>query len=60
MRRQDQIAEARKLLAHIENRTTDLADGIYCNPVTDYTCPEQALRERTGALAEAQPRLAAE
>jgi phenylpropionate dioxygenase-like ring-hydroxylating dioxygenase large terminal subunit len=46
MRRQDQIAEARKLLAHLENRTTDLADGIYRNPVTDYTCPAQAARER--------------
>jgi phenylpropionate dioxygenase-like ring-hydroxylating dioxygenase large terminal subunit len=46
MRRQDQIAEARKLLAHLENRTTDLAGGIYRNPVSDYTCPEQAARER--------------
>ena len=46
MRRQDQIAEARKLLAHIDNRTTALADGIYRNPVTDYTCPRQAARER--------------
>src|SRR3954447_18933307 len=42
MRRQDQIAEARKLLAHIDNRTTALADNIYRNPVTDYTCPRQA------------------
>src|SRR4051794_14153910 len=46
MRRQDQIAEARKLLAHIDNRTTALADGIYRNPVADYTCPRQAARER--------------
>ena len=46
MRRQDQIAEARKLLAHIDNRTTALADGVYCNPVADYTCPRQAARER--------------
>ena len=46
MRRQDQIAEARKLLAHLEHRTTALADGIYRNPVTDYTCPQQAARER--------------
>src|SRR3954467_10981450 len=46
MRRQDQIAEARKLLAHIDNRTTALADSIYRNPVTDYTCPGQAARER--------------
>jgi phenylpropionate dioxygenase-like ring-hydroxylating dioxygenase large terminal subunit len=46
MRRHDQIAEARKLLAHIDNRTTALADGIYRHPVTDYTCPGQAARER--------------
>jgi phenylpropionate dioxygenase-like ring-hydroxylating dioxygenase large terminal subunit len=46
MRRQDQIAEAKKLLAHLDHRTTDLADGIYRNPVTDYACPEQAARER--------------
>jgi len=46
MQRHEQIAEARKLLAHLENRTTDLADTIYRNPVTDYTCPTQAERER--------------
>ena len=46
MRRQDQIAEARKLLSHIDNRTTALADSVYRNPVTDYTCPRQAARER--------------
>ena len=46
MRRQDQIVEARKLLAYLDNRTTALADGIYRNPVTDYTCPQQAARER--------------
>src|SRR5258708_33096733 len=46
MRRQDQIAEARKLLAHLDQRTTALADAIYRNPVSDYTCPEQAARER--------------
>jgi phenylpropionate dioxygenase-like ring-hydroxylating dioxygenase large terminal subunit len=46
MRRQDQIAEARKLLCYIDNRTTALADHVYRNPVTDYTCPRQAARER--------------
>lgn len=45
MHRQDQIAEARKLLAHLDQRTTALAEGIYRNPVTDYTCPQQAARE---------------
>jgi len=46
MRRQDQIAEARKLLAHVSGRTTALADGVYRNPVTDYTSPQQGARER--------------
>ena len=46
MRRQEQIAQARKLLAHLDHRTTALAEGIYSNPVTDYTCPQQAARER--------------
>jgi phenylpropionate dioxygenase-like ring-hydroxylating dioxygenase large terminal subunit len=46
MRRQDQIAEARKLLSYIDKRTTALADGVYRNPVADYTCPRQAARER--------------
>jgi phenylpropionate dioxygenase-like ring-hydroxylating dioxygenase large terminal subunit len=46
MRRQDQITEARKLLAYLDQRTTALAEGVYRNPVTDYTCPEQAARER--------------
>src|SRR4051812_11565297 len=46
MRREDQIAEAKALLDHLKNRTTALADGIYRNPVADYTCPQQAARER--------------
>jgi phenylpropionate dioxygenase-like ring-hydroxylating dioxygenase large terminal subunit len=46
MRREDQIVEARKLLDFISNRTTALAEDIYRNPVTDYTCDKQAERER--------------
>jgi phenylpropionate dioxygenase-like ring-hydroxylating dioxygenase large terminal subunit len=46
MQRQDQIAEARKLLGYLKNRTTALADSVYRNPVTDYTCEKQAARER--------------
>ena len=45
MRRHDQIAEAKKLLAHLDRRTTALADAIYRNPVSDYTSPQQAARE---------------
>jgi phenylpropionate dioxygenase-like ring-hydroxylating dioxygenase large terminal subunit len=46
MRRHDQIAEAKKLLLHLDRRTTALAETIYRNPVSDYTSPEQAARER--------------
>ncbi len=46
MRREDQIAQAKKLLAHLDRRTTALADTVYRNPVSDYTCPEQLARER--------------
>jgi phenylpropionate dioxygenase-like ring-hydroxylating dioxygenase large terminal subunit len=46
MRRPEQIAEAKKLLAHLAERTTALADTVYRNPVSDYTCPEQAEREQ--------------
>jgi phenylpropionate dioxygenase-like ring-hydroxylating dioxygenase large terminal subunit len=46
MRRQNQIAEARKLLGYLSDRTTALAEGVYRNPVTDYTCEKQAERER--------------
>ncbi|HTT80022.1 MAG TPA: SRPBCC family protein [Stellaceae bacterium] len=45
MRRHDQIAEARQLLLHLDRRTTALADGVYRNPVSDYTCADQAARE---------------
>ncbi len=46
MRRQDQIAGARKLFTYLDQRTTALADAIYRNPVTDYTSPAQGARER--------------
>ncbi len=46
MHRQDQIVEARKLLGYLEKRTTALAEDVYRNPVGDYTCPQQAERER--------------
>jgi phenylpropionate dioxygenase-like ring-hydroxylating dioxygenase large terminal subunit len=46
MRREDQIVEARKLLGHLKNRTTALAEGVYRNPVAGYTCEQQAARER--------------
>ena len=46
MRHQDQVAEIHKLLSHLETRTTAMADSVYRNPVSDYTCSEQAALER--------------
>jgi phenylpropionate dioxygenase-like ring-hydroxylating dioxygenase large terminal subunit len=46
MRHHDQITQARKLLSYLDTRTTALADSIYRNPVSDYTCPQQAALER--------------
>ena len=46
MRHQDQVAEARKLLSYLDTRTTAMADNVYRNPVSNYTCPQQAARER--------------
>ena len=48
MRHQEQIVEAKKLLAHLDQRTTALADGIYRNPVD-----RLHLREAGGARARA-------
>ena len=46
MRHQDQVAEARKLLSYLDTRTTAMADSVYRNPVSDYTCPRRAGIER--------------
>jgi phenylpropionate dioxygenase-like ring-hydroxylating dioxygenase large terminal subunit len=46
MLRETQISEARKLFVYLDKRTTALADDIYRNPVTDYTCLQQLERER--------------
>jgi hypothetical protein len=46
MHQQDQVVEARKLLSYLDTRTTAMADSIYRNPVSDYTCPRQAALER--------------
>jgi phenylpropionate dioxygenase-like ring-hydroxylating dioxygenase large terminal subunit len=46
MRQQDQVATARKLLSYLDTRTTAMADNIYRNPVSTYTCPQQAALER--------------
>jgi len=46
MRHQDQVQQAHKLLAYLETRTTAMAEGVYRNEVSDYTCPKQLMRER--------------
>src|SRR5215469_1755760 len=46
MRHQDQVAELRKILTYLETRTTAMADEVYRNPVSDYTCAQQAALER--------------
>src|SRR6185437_11748722 len=46
MRREEQIIQARKLLGYLNERTTARAEGVYRNPVSDYTSSEQAARER--------------
>jgi phenylpropionate dioxygenase-like ring-hydroxylating dioxygenase large terminal subunit len=46
MERTEQIAEGRKLLAHIAQRTTSLADEVYRLNVSDYTCSKQAALEQ--------------
>jgi hypothetical protein len=30
----------------VDRNTTELADAVYLNPVSTYTCPQQAERER--------------
>ena len=46
MRHQDQVAQARKLFSYLDTRTTAMAESVYRNPVSDYTCPRQAALER--------------
>jgi hypothetical protein len=46
MRQQDPVAEAGKLLSYLDTRTTAMADSIYRNPVSDYTCRRRAALER--------------
>ena len=46
MQREEQVEQAGKLLAYLDARTTAMADGVYQNPVRDYTCPHQFAQER--------------
>ena len=43
---QDQREQARKLFAYLDTQTTAMADTVYRNAVSDYTCRKQFARER--------------
>jgi nitrite reductase/ring-hydroxylating ferredoxin subunit len=46
MQRQEELAVGRRLLDHIEARTTDLAGAMFRNKVVNYSCRERAALER--------------
>lgn len=46
MKHEAQVQQIQKLFQHLDTGTTGTGDGVYLNPVTDYTCPRQAVRER--------------
>lgn len=46
MDRNERLAVGRRLLGHIDGRTTDLADSLFRNRVDAYSCRERATRER--------------
>jgi phenylpropionate dioxygenase-like ring-hydroxylating dioxygenase large terminal subunit len=46
MDRKEELAVGRRLLGHIDGRTTDLADDLFRNKVIAYSCHERARLER--------------
>lgn len=46
MERQEELAVGRRLLTHIDGRTTDLAGAMFRNRVSAYSCRERASLER--------------
>ncbi len=46
MLRQEQIEQAKKLFSYLDTQTTAMAENVYRNEVSDYTCPQQLARER--------------
>lgn len=46
MDRLEELAVGRRLLGHIDGRTTDLADALFRNRVDAYSCPTRAAAER--------------
>src|SRR5690606_23692993 len=47
MQHVSQVQLGRRLFEHLDRRSTALADDVYRNPVSDYTCAEQARLEAT-------------
>ena len=50
--RQEELAVGRRLLGHIDGRTTDLADDMFRNRVSAYSCRERASLERERLFRE--------
>ncbi len=46
MERHEELAVGRRLLGHIDGRTTDLAAALFRNKVINYSCRERAALER--------------
>ena len=46
MNRQEELAVGRRLLGHIDGRTTDLAEAMFRNRVAAYSCRDRAKLER--------------
>ena len=41
-----QVATAKKFIEYLDFKTTAMSDGLYRNPVRQYTCPERLAREK--------------
>jgi len=54
MERQEELAVGRRLLGHIDGRTTDLAGDMFRNRTVNYSCRERAALERD-RLFHSQP-----
>ncbi len=46
MQHATQVEQIRRIFAHMDSRTTTMADDVYLNNVTDYTCADQLAVER--------------
>ena len=46
MNRQEELTVGRRLIGHIDGRTTDLADALFRNKTVNYSCRERAALER--------------